>query len=290
MRVALGAAAGPLAAARWIATLGVLSAICAFAAPARASTTQESIFMDDNQLLYRGDQVSDRTLRKLKSLGVDRVRVSVPWWNFTPGRDADRPPPAFRNATAIDQYEPATFDNWDHLLRVARQLEISVLFNVTGPAPRWAAGRKNGKFVGGLFRPDPQRFEKFMRMLGTRYDGKHSDENQGKGALPRVDAWSIWNEPNQAGHLQPQWERKGKRWVPAAPRIYRNLVRAAGRALQGDRARLGPPAHRRDRADRPERQGHEALDGPGPVLVGAAVHQPADAAAAVGPRDARRRL
>jgi hypothetical protein len=210
----------------------VLAAIGAGSPAAHASTTQESIFMDDNQLLYRGDDVADRTLRELKSLGVDRVRVSVPWASFTPGRENGIRPAGFRDATDVAQYEAATFDNWDHLVRVARKEGIAVLFNVTGPAPRWAAGRLNGRYVGGRFRPNAAAFGEFVRMLGKRYGGNHSDENQGRAALPRVDAWSIWNEPNQAGHLQPQWVRtKRKRWVPAAPRIYRDLVRAAGAGL-----------------------------------------------------------
>jgi hypothetical protein len=216
-----------------MAVLGALVAVAACAPAAHASAAQESIFMDDNQLLYRGDDVSDRTLRELKALGVDRVRVSVPWASFTPGRDAGIRPASFRDASDPAQYEPAAFDNWDHLLRVARQEGIAVLFNVTGPAPRWAAGRLNGRYVGGLFRPKPAAFGEFVRMLGARYDGNHDDENQGRGRLPRVEAWSIWNEPNQAGHLQPQWVRtKRKRWIPAAPRIYRDLLRAAGAALK----------------------------------------------------------
>lgn len=204
--------------------------------------------MDDNQLLYRGDDVSDRTLRELKALGVDRVRVSVPWASFSPGRDAGARPASFRDAADPAQYDPAAFDHWDHLLRVARQHGIAVLFNVTGPAPRWAAGRQRGRYVGGLYKPSATAFGEFVRMLGKRYDGEHDDENQGRGRLPRVDAWSIWNEPNQAGHLQPQWERTPRgRWIAAAPRLYRSLVREAGAALKatghaGDMVLIGETA------------------------------------------------
>jgi hypothetical protein len=47
-----------------------------------------------------------------------------------------------------------------------------------------------------------------------------------------VDYWAIWNEPNQAGWLTPQWTQDGSRWVEAAPRIYRGLADAAWGALQ----------------------------------------------------------
>jgi hypothetical protein len=54
-----------------------------------------------------------------------------------------------------------------------------------------------------------------------------------QGALPRVDYWAIWNEPNQSGWLTPQWTQgPGSAWTEAAPRIYRGLADAAYAALQ----------------------------------------------------------
>jgi hypothetical protein len=44
------------------------------------------------------------------------------------------------------------------------------------------------------------------------------------GVLPRVDIWSVWNEPNLSGWLQPQYTRKR---VPVSPQIYRGLFLAA---------------------------------------------------------------
>ena len=44
-------------------------------------------------------------------------------------------------------------------------------------------------------------------MLGRRYDGRHG--------VPRVELWSLWNEPNQGALLQPQWE-DGRPLQPAA--------------------------------------------------------------------------
>ncbi|HWF36711.1 MAG TPA: hypothetical protein VG295_15125, partial [Solirubrobacteraceae bacterium] len=45
--------------------------------------------------------------------------------------------------------------------------------------------------------------------------------------LPRVDYWSIWNEPDQPGWLAPQWRSVGSQRVPDSPRLYRSLVDAA---------------------------------------------------------------
>ncbi len=202
-------------------------------AGAPASATQESVFQDDNLLLFRGDETSDRTLRELKALGVDRVRLTVPWRAFAPDHRAERRPATFTDPSDPAQYDPIVFDLHDHVLRVAKQLRMTVLFNVTGGAPIWATGTRGGRHPSLQYKPDPQQFRQFVRMLGTRYDGRHRDENQGNLTVPRVDAWSIWNEPNQGAGLQPQWERDGDgHLVPVAPRIYRNLARNMIAALQ----------------------------------------------------------
>lgn len=197
--------------------------------------------MDDNLLLYRGDDVADRTLAELKQLGVDRIRVTMPWRLVAPAPDSVKRP-------ASIVYDPGRFDNHDHLFRVARQLGIDVLVNITGPAPIWATKKVNGRTVNGTYSPSPALFAKFVETVGRRYDGQHEDENQGGGRLPAISAWSIWNEPNQAGHLQPQWQRtRSGRWVPASPRIYRALYRAAITGLRasghmGDNILMGETA------------------------------------------------
>jgi hypothetical protein len=201
-------------------------------APAGASATQENVFQDDNLLLFRGDETSDRTLRELKALGVTRVRLTVPWRAFAPDHRAAVRPASFTDPTDPAQYDPIVFDLHDHVLRVAAQLRMKVLFNVTGGAPIWATGTRDGRHLGLQYKPDAQQFRQFVRMLGTRYDGRHRDENQGNLTIPRVDAWSIWNEPNQGAGLQPQWERhRDGHLIPVAPRIYRNLARAMLSAL-----------------------------------------------------------
>ncbi|HEX2084790.1 MAG TPA: hypothetical protein VHF89_03840 [Solirubrobacteraceae bacterium] len=200
--------------------LAVLLALLA-AAPAAAHQRQESVFMDDNLLLYRGPQRATETLRELKEMGVDRVRVTLHWHHFAPDARKTRRPPGELH------YGPPVFDNHDHLLREARDLGIEVLVNVSGSAPLWATGKHRGRHLNGEYKPDPAEFGRFVEMLGRRYDGRRRDENQGERRLPRITAWSIWNEPNLGSRIQPQWER-GR---PASPRIYRDLVRSALAAL-----------------------------------------------------------
>ena len=193
-------------------------ALLALAAPAAAHQRQESVFMDDNLLLYRGPDRATATLKELKEMGVDRVRVTLHWHHFAP--DAAK----VRRPRGDLYYGPKVFDNHDHLLREARELGIEVLVNVSGSAPLWATG---GDHPNGEYKPDPVEFGRFVEMLGRRYDGRHRDEDQGERRIPRVDAWSIWNEPNLGSRIQPQWER-GK---PKSPEIYRRLVRSALAAL-----------------------------------------------------------
>jgi hypothetical protein len=51
--------------------------------------------------------------------------------------------------------------------------------------------------------------------------------------LPRVTWWTVWNEPNHMGFIQPQWRAEGSRLVPNGPYLYRRLVDAAYPAIKG---------------------------------------------------------
>jgi hypothetical protein len=213
----------------------VALALLAAAAPAGASINQLSMFMDDNRLLYRGAAVTERTLDELDALGVDVVRVSVPWRAIAPAHRALRKPASLRDETDPAQYSRAAFAHLDRVLRGARSRDMDVLFNVTGGAPTWATGRRDGRPVSLQYKPDPKRFGRFVQMLGRRYDGAHG--------VPRVELWSLWNEPNQGALLQPQWE-DGR---PYSPRLYRRLARAGIAGLQrsghgDDRILLGETA------------------------------------------------
>jgi hypothetical protein len=209
---------------RTLAAAGLLLALAGAAAPAQANQRQESVFMDDNLLLYRGEERASATLRELKAMGVDRVRVTLHWHHFAPDATKTRRP------SGELYYGPRVFDNHDHVLREARELGIEVLVNVSGSAPLWATAAPH---PSGEYKPNATEFGRFVEMLARRYDGRHRDENQGERRLPRVDAWSIWNEPNLGSRIQPQWE--GDR--PRSPAIYRRLVRSALAAL--DRAGHG---------------------------------------------------
>jgi hypothetical protein len=48
-----------------------------------------------------------------------------------------------------------------------------------------------------------------------------------------VSTWTVWNEPNHMGFIQPQWRKQGSRLVPNGPYVYRALVDAGYPAIKG---------------------------------------------------------
>ncbi|MDQ3631563.1 MAG: hypothetical protein M3417_09930 [Actinomycetota bacterium] len=210
----------------------LLSAAGARPAAAVASENQLSIMMDDDLLVYRNDSTRDKALRRMKSLGVDTVRVTLLWSvvaeeaRSTPARDK-----RFRRLGAEDpkSYPVKTWDRYDRLSRAVRTLGMQLYFNVTGPGPAYAHTKPPAKYRKDAkwWRPKPREYYKFVQAVGTRFSGRYRDENDGRGVIPAVNFWSLWNEPNQGGWLRPQW-LGGK---PASPEIYRELYLFGRRAL-----------------------------------------------------------
>jgi hypothetical protein len=218
---------------------------------AHASSSQMSIMMDDDLLVYRNDSVAARALTQMKSLGVDTVRVTVLWkvvaesayptkgeLSKLKGRARERAVKQRRRFKATDPstYPAQNWDRYDNLVKAAEQRGIRVYFNVTGPGPIWGTTTppKKLRSLLGTYKPKPKEFKKFVMAVGKRFGGTYRDENASKGVLPRVSMWSLWNEPNQAGWLSPQWEN-GR---PASPALYRDLYQSgyAGLVSTGHRA------------------------------------------------------
>jgi hypothetical protein len=88
-----------------------------------------------------------------------------------------------------------------------------VLLTVTAPAPSWATANHQAPYT---YRPDPLDFQEFMTAVARHYGSE-------------VSLYSIWNEPNEAAYLTPQWSSSGK---PVSGRIYRGLYQAGYAGLQ----------------------------------------------------------
>lgn len=256
---------------RSIRRLGALAIACALlapAAPAGASTTQESILQDDPQILGATPAQLDERFALLRSIGVDRVRVSVLWHNIAPEPNSQQKP-AFPapGPTHPKAYPTNVWRPYDDIVLAARRQGLALLFTLTGPGPAWATPGTHER--EGLFKPDPGDFREFATAVGTRYSGTYPVDDRFPDPeadaapirlgpieiggrvpedpappLPRVDTWSIWNEPNYPSWLRPIWrENRPKRardMVAVAPHHYRRLVDAAW-------AGLGASGHGRDR-------------------------------------------
>ena len=61
-------------------------------ASAEAAPGQESIFMDDTELVFGTDQEVEATFVILRQLGVDRVRVSLLWYVVAPDPESQTRP------------------------------------------------------------------------------------------------------------------------------------------------------------------------------------------------------
>ena len=203
---------------------------------AQASPLQTSIMMDDDLLLYRNDDTAAKALVAMKKIGVDTVRVTVLWKvvaeNARPTKaeiaklkgsqkENARKQAARFKATTPKTYPRRNWDRFDNLVRSAARTGIKIYFNITGPGPAWAHAKPPNaqRSLRGTWKPKPSAFKQFVQAVGTRYNGTYRDENGDRGILPAVRFWSLWNEPNQAGWLTPQWENG----APASPGIYRKL-------------------------------------------------------------------
>jgi hypothetical protein len=187
--------------------------------------------------------------------GVQIVRVNVYWARVAPlmlppGFDASNPSSPYYHWSATDA---AVRDLTAHGLKVL----IDVL-----DAPTWAEGAgMPASEHPGTWQPDPAKFAAFATALARRYDGRYPDPENHRSALPKVQYWQPWNEPNLDISLSPQWVDGPNGWVDTSPVIYRrllnsfytavkrvspaNFVISAGTAPYGDLPGQDPPGQER---------------------------------------------
>jgi hypothetical protein len=197
-----------------LALVLALAGLVLIAPAAQASADYETEIMDDQLLLGKTDQEVASRMEEFVRLGVDRVKVSAYWRNIAPNPTSRIRP----NFTPTDPGSPKyKWSELDRVVRFARAAGLSVMIEITGPFPLWASespGRRN--FV---WKPRVNYYADFAEAVAKRY-------------ADSVDRYGIWNEPNQGAWLQPQatCTRAGCRVV--APRIYRQLARAAYPAIK----------------------------------------------------------
>src|SRR4051794_24152608 len=140
-------------------------AVLAIAVPtAQASTTQESIFQDDNVLLSSS---SGAGLDQVKGLGANTVHTLVFWTRLAPNVNSRTKPSG--DLTNPNTYNASAWAPYDALVRGAAARGIQVLMTPTGFTPLWAQCKHPGKFRN--CQPNAKYFQSFVTAVGKRYSG-----------------------------------------------------------------------------------------------------------------------
>jgi hypothetical protein len=201
----------------------MLCALCALApvSAAHASATQEGLIEDERLMLASGPVARAQALDDVVALGADGIRVVVRWREIAPAAR----PPGFEPADPA-AYPAARWAPLDDLVRGASARGLFVLLSPSTPVPTWASRCGGPAARRRVCRPEPAEYGAFVRALGRRYDGTFA-------GLPRVDRWSLGNEPNQPTWLRPQLARRRGITFPRSAVLYRALARAGIGALRG---------------------------------------------------------
>jgi hypothetical protein len=190
------------------------AAVAAAASPARAADFE--VGMEDEGLLLNNQHLAAPAVLAWKAMGVDVVRIHARWWEIAPARFERRAPSGFNAGNPDDRHY-----NWrtlDVAISEIRNAGMRPMVTITGPGPLWTSGDTRKRT--GAWKPKPSAYASFARAVATRY-------------RTQVDRYLLWNEPNQKGWLQPQWQcdRRRRNCQPVSPHLYRALVRAATPAI-----------------------------------------------------------
>ncbi|HET9094088.1 MAG TPA: hypothetical protein VFN36_03285 [Solirubrobacteraceae bacterium] len=207
------------------------SALALHASAAAASSRQVSLIQDGvalNQNPY-GD------LAEMKEVGANTVRVLLNWNSVAPRPNARFAPRPFTAANPA-AYPASGWSQWDAIVRAAHVEGIRVDLDIIGAPPRWAEARNvPPQYLRSSYgwEPNAVDYGQFVRAVATRYDGHYTPAGQ-TSPLPRVNLYSLWNEPNNGQDLGPQnidATKKSAGYLQS-PRYYRQLLRTGFSALR----------------------------------------------------------
>jgi hypothetical protein len=198
------------------ALAGLLAALCLGAAAPASSLAAHSVrigIADDG--IQRADPgTAAATVARWQELGIQVARLHVRWVTIAPAPGARRSPKRFHASDPDDPHY-----NWgalDRAIGLLRAAGIEPLLSVTGSGPLWSSTQP--QLGNPRWRPSPYRFAQFATAVARRYRGE-------------VSEYIVWNEPNQAGWLQPQFTC-ARVCTPESPNVYRHLFTAAAAAIR----------------------------------------------------------
>ncbi len=186
----------------------------------------ESMFTSASEITA-SPAVAAATIAQLKRLGVDRVHVPLYWGPLAPASSSPHKPSFDAGNPAA--YPAAGWVTYDAVVRDLKAAGIGIDLDIQPPPPRWAEGKgAPDPATQPEWKPNAAEFGQFVRAVATRYSGHYTPPGQSK-PLPKVDFWSIWNEPDLGVHLAP--EAIDHSTVEVAPRLYRAFVDQAWKAF-----------------------------------------------------------
>ena len=164
----------------------------------------------------------DPWLDRTVAVGADIIRLDIGW----PAPPTATRPAGFDARDPADPHYDFSSADADIVAADARGLRILASFVY---APPWAEGSGRPKAaVKGSWKPSPAALEDYGAALARRYSGTFADPARPGQMLPRVAAFQVWNEPNLATYLTPQWS--GRR--PASPALYRRMLNGFYRGVR----------------------------------------------------------
>jgi len=132
-----------------------------------------SIGIADSSLYGLSPAEIDKTLTQLQSIGVQNVRVFVPW-------------ALIKMTGPNDLANDANWTLMNNVMDAARAHNMGVLA-VISHTPLWAAPSGT---IPGAGAPDPAVYADFVKQVATRYGDV-------------ISAYEVWNEPNSVSFFQP---------------------------------------------------------------------------------------
>ena len=136
--------------------------------PLLATPGLETIVQDDGLMLFRPAAEVPVAAARMKSLGVDRVRITASWSSLTRSPESDSRPENF-DATDPAAYEQPRWQALDTAVRAVRAAGMAALIDIGFWAPHWATSDEPGPRARTNI--DPQAYADFAVAVARRYSG-----------------------------------------------------------------------------------------------------------------------
>lgn len=174
-----------------------IAALCLALVPSAHAAKGMEVSLQDEGVFTSGSTPFSKpqAYSLAKGLQVSRLRFNAIWGSLNVASQR-----CSRTVPKTPQYD---FSRLDAAIDSARANKLKVLLTITGgsPNPAWGSGKKTCSSKKNDFTPNAREFGKFAKVVAAHFKG-------------RVDQYSVWNEPNRKGWIEP---------VSQSASIYRDL-------------------------------------------------------------------